>query len=100
MRIPRLPKTMLRGVGRKVMFLLFIAAAVPAMFTAGLAWFEIARGVKHEAVETLRSSSKAYGVELYSRLERATQKIDRLARVSGDIKARGSVSRKRGWISS
>ena len=80
-----LPNSLRRGVGRRVLILLLVAAALPAMVTGTLAWFEATRVVKTEAAAQLRSTAKAYGVELFSRLERQTQKINQLVRISASL---------------
>ena len=75
--------TMKRGVRKRILTLLMVAASVPALFTAGLAFFEFNRTVRADAVDTLQGAAKAYGVEVFARLERAAQVIDVLRNVDG-----------------
>ncbi len=72
----RFLETMQRGVGRRIMILLLLAAAVPALFTASLAFYEFHRGEKADAKESMQGAAKAYGMELYSRLTRHAAAID------------------------
>ena len=62
-------KTMTRGVGRRILGLFLLAAVVPMLFTAGLAFYEFNRGLEQEAAKSLKGSAKEYGVEILTRLE-------------------------------
>ncbi|MGB5411978.1 MAG: EAL domain-containing protein [Woeseiaceae bacterium] len=79
MRVPVLPTTMKHGVGKRILQLILIAATIPALITACLAYYEINRSTKQDAATQLRGSAKAYGVELISRLERASASLEQLA---------------------
>jgi len=79
MRLSVLPATMKHGVGRRVLKLLLIATTIPALVTACLAYYEIGRSTKQDAAEQLRGSAKAYGVELISRLQRASARLEKLS---------------------
>ena len=78
--------TMARGVGRRIFGLFLVAATIPMLFTAGLAWHEFSRGLQQEAERTLKANAKEYGVEILTRMQVAAdkaQEIIRLARRDG-----------------
>ena len=66
-------KTLSRGVGKRVLAYFMIAAIVPMLFTAWLAWHEFDRGLEQEAARGLKNSAKEYGVEILSRLQDASR---------------------------
>ncbi len=74
-------KTMTRGVGRRILGVLMLAAIVPMIFTAGLAYYEFNRGLETEAAKSLKNSAKEYGVEILTRLELATEKSAQVVRI-------------------
>ena len=70
-----------RGVSRRILGLFLIAAILPVIFTAFLAYNEIGRGLEGEVKRNLREQSKAYGVEIMERLGRASDKAATLVNV-------------------
>ena len=74
-------KTMTRGVGRRILGLFLLAAIVPMLFTAGLAFYEFNRGLQQEAAKSLKGSAKEYGVGILTRLELATEKSAQVVRI-------------------
>ena len=70
-----------RGVGRRILGLFFLAALLPVIFTAFLAYYEIGRGLEQEVTRDLREISKAYGVGVLTRLEAATEKAAEVVRI-------------------
>jgi diguanylate cyclase len=79
-------QTLSRGVGKRVLSYFLIAAIVPMLFTAWLAWHEFNRGLEQDTARGLKDSAKAYGVEILSRLQDASTKgreIIRIARRDG-----------------
>jgi diguanylate cyclase (GGDEF)-like protein len=74
-------KTMTRGVGRRILGLFLLAAIAPMLFTSGLAFYEINRGLEQEAAKSLKGSAKEYGVEILTRLELATEKAAQVVRI-------------------
>ena len=74
-------KTMTKGVGRRILGLFMLAAIVPMLFTAGLAFYEFNRNLELEAAKSLKSSAKEYGVEILTRLELATEKSIQVVRI-------------------
>jgi len=67
-------KTLTKGVGRRILAMFMLAAIVPMVFTAGLAFSEFNRGLEAEASKALKSSAKEYGVEILTRLDLAAEK--------------------------
>jgi len=74
-------KTMTRGVGRRILGLFLLAAIVPMLFTAGLAFYEFNRGLEQEAAKSLKGNAKEYGVEILTRLELANEKSAQVVRI-------------------
>jgi diguanylate cyclase (GGDEF)-like protein len=72
-------KTFKRGVGRRIVGLFMLAGVLPVIFTAFLAYTEIGRNLEAEVTDDLRQGSKAFGVEILSRLQRATEKAEVVA---------------------
>lgn len=64
-----LRQTFSRGVGKRIFGFFLLASVVPMLFTAGLAYYEIARNAEKEASRELRNSAKAYGVDILTRLQ-------------------------------
>ncbi len=77
-------KTFTKGVGRRILVLFFVAAIVPMLFTAGLAFYEFSRGLEQHTATTLKDSAKEYGVEILTRLELATEKSAEVVRIVED----------------
>ena len=69
------------GVGRRIVGLFLLAAILPAIFTAFLAYNEIGRGMERDVQRNLREHSKAYGVDIVARLTRASDKAAALVNV-------------------
>jgi hypothetical protein len=63
-----------RGVGRRILGFFLLAALRPVILTAILAYNEIGRGLESDIQQKLREASKACGVEIMSRLNRASDK--------------------------
>ena len=79
-------RTLTRGVGKRVLTYFLIAAVVPMLFTAWLAWHEFNRGLEQETARGLKENAKDYGVEILTRLQNASVKgreIIRIARKDG-----------------
>ncbi len=76
-----LAKLFTRGVGRRILGLFLLAAVLPVIFTAFLAYNEIGRGLEGEVHKNLREHSKAYGVDIVARLTRASDKAAALVKV-------------------
>ena len=79
MRLPSLPATLKRGVGRRILGLFMLAGVLPVVFTAGLAYHEIGRGLELDVGRTLRGHAKDYGLDLMARLQRASAAADEIA---------------------
>jgi diguanylate cyclase (GGDEF)-like protein len=70
-----------RGVGRRILGFFLLAALLPVIFTALLAYNEVGRGLESDVRENLREHSKAYGIEIRSRLSRASDKAESIIRI-------------------
>ncbi len=70
-----------RGVGRRILGLFFLAALLPMIFTAFLAYHEVGRGLEQDVNRELRENSKAYGVGILTRLEDAAEKANEVVRL-------------------
>ena len=70
-----------RGVGRRILGLFFLAALLPVIFTAFLAYHEVGRGLEQDVNRELRENSKAYGVGILTRLEDAAEKANEVVRL-------------------
>jgi diguanylate cyclase (GGDEF)-like protein len=68
------------GVGKRILTLFLVAAIVPMLFTAWLAWHEFDRGLEQETERRLRDGAKQYGIEILTRLELATEKAAQILR--------------------
>ncbi len=76
----RRPKgTGLRSLSNKIVLLLLVAAAVPALFTGGLAFIQFDKNLKRDVTESLRKSASTHGEEVQERLVRARNLIDAVA---------------------
>ncbi len=58
MQLPSLPDSLKHGVGRRILGFFVLAGIMPVVFTAGLAYHEISRGLEQEVGKTLRDSAK------------------------------------------
>jgi diguanylate cyclase (GGDEF)-like protein len=74
-------RSLTRGVGLRIFVSVLIAAIIPVMFTAWLAWFEFNRGLEDKTSRILKDNAKEYGVEILSRLQLASEKADEVARI-------------------
>ncbi len=81
MQLPSLPLSLKRGVGRRILGFFILAGVLPVVFTAGLAYYEIGRGLEQEVSSTLREHAKDYGFVVLSRLQRMSKAADQLASV-------------------
>ena len=77
----RIPRTLKRGVGRKILGIFLLAGILPVAFTASLAYFEVHRGMEEEINRTLRMSAKDYGLDLLGRLKHAAGAADDVERI-------------------
>jgi diguanylate cyclase (GGDEF)-like protein len=77
----KIPTTLKRGVGRKILTLFLLAALLPVAFTAGLAYFEIQQSTGEEISRTLRAKAKDYGLDLLGRLQRTSSAADNIQRM-------------------
>ena len=69
------------GVGRRILGLFFLAALLPVIFTAFLAFHEVGRGLEHDVNRELRELSKAYGISVLTSLETAAEKASEVVRI-------------------
>ncbi len=74
--------TLTRGVGRQIFSFFLLAALVPMIFTAWLAWHEFSRGLEVESSRNLKANAKEYGIEILSRLELASAKAGEIIRIA------------------
>ena len=74
--------TLTRGVGRQIFSFFLLAAIVPMLFTAWLAWHEFNRGLEVETSRNLKANAKEYGIEILSRLELASEKAGEIIRIA------------------
>ena len=81
MNLPSLPITLKRGVGRRILGFFILAGILPVVFTAGLAYYEVGRGLETEVNKTLRQHAKDYGLDVLARLQRTSEAADQLARI-------------------
>lgn len=70
-----------RGVGRRILGLFFLAALLPVIFTAFLAYHEVGRGLEQDVNRELRATSKSYGVDILSRLRLASEIAAEVVRI-------------------
>ncbi len=76
-----LPNSLKRGVGRRILGLFMLAGILPVAFTAGLAYFEVGRGLEQDVGKSLRSSAKDYGIDMLGRLQDASLAAGEIARI-------------------
>ena len=81
MAASRLTTIFTAGVGRRILGLFLLAGILPVIFTAFLAYHEIGRGQEQEVSNSLRESSKSYGVDVLTRLSDAAEKSAALVAV-------------------
>ena len=81
MPLPSIPRTVKRGVGRRIMSYFLLAGLVPLVFTVALAYHEFGRGLKQDVQLELREHAKDYGLELLFRLQQLSAVADELATV-------------------
>ena len=81
MALLKIPTTLKRGVGRKILGLFLLAGILPVAFTATLSYLEVYRGMEHEIGRTLRASAKDYGFDLLGRLRHASGAADDVERI-------------------
>ena len=53
MKLPSLPVSLKRGVGRRIFGFFMLAGILPIVFTAGLAYFEVSRGMEQVVHKSL-----------------------------------------------
>jgi diguanylate cyclase (GGDEF)-like protein len=78
-----------RGVGRRILGLFFLAALLPVIFTAFLAYHEVGRGLEQDVNRELREIAKSYGVSILTRLELASELANEVVRI---IEQRGVIA--------
>jgi diguanylate cyclase (GGDEF)-like protein len=88
MRLPSLPVSLKRGVGRRILGFFLLAGILPVAFTAGLAWFEMGRGLEQDVGKSLRASAKEYGIDMLGRLQQAS---DAAVAISDIVEEGGSL---------
>ena len=81
MNLPSLPMTLKQGVGRRILGFFILAGILPVVFTAGLAYYEVGRGLETEVNRTLRQHAKDYGLDVLARLQRTNESADQLAHI-------------------
>ncbi len=69
------------GVGRRILGLFFLAALLPVIFTAFLAFHEVGRSLEQDLHRDLRELSKAYGISVLTGLEAASEKAAEVVRI-------------------
>jgi diguanylate cyclase (GGDEF)-like protein len=69
------------GVGRRILGLFFVAALLPVIFTAFLAFNEVGRGLEQDLNRELREISKSYGISILTGLEAASEKAAEVIRI-------------------
>lgn len=79
MQLPSLPVTLKRGVGRRILGFFVLAGVLPVLFTAGLAYHEIGRGLEQDVGRNLRAHAKDYGLDLLARLQGTSAVADQIA---------------------
>jgi diguanylate cyclase (GGDEF)-like protein len=80
----KIPTTLMRGVGRKILALFLLAGILPMAITASLAYFEVQRSMEDEVGRTLRANAKDYGFDLFAQLRLAATAADRIAQLLND----------------
>ena len=81
MALLKMPTTLKRGVGRKILSLFLLAGLLPVTFTASLAYLEIERGMYEEVGRTLRANAREYGQDMLGRLQQVSAAADDAARM-------------------
>ncbi len=81
MKKPSIRSAFEKGVGKRIFELFMLAATIPLIFTAGLAFYEFSRGLERESEKTLTNAAKQYGVAVLTRLEAASYKADELLQI-------------------
>lgn len=76
MALLKMPTTLKRGVGRKILSFFLLAALLPLAFTASLAYLELDRGTREDVGRTLRANAKDYGLDLLGRVHRVSAAAD------------------------
>ena len=79
MRLPSMPLTLRRGVGRRILGFFILAGLLPVLFTAGLAYYEMGRGLSQDVGRTLREHAKDYGLGVLTRLQLTHDATEQLA---------------------
>ena len=79
-----IPKTLKRGVGRKILGLFFLAGVIPVILTGALAYYEIDRGTRSDVESELHWDAKSYGVDILVRLETASDKAREVVRIMNE----------------
>ena len=77
-------RSLTKGVGRRILAMFLLAALLPTIFTAVLAFSEFNRGLETEAAKALRHSAKEYGVEILTRLDLAAEKSSEVVALAED----------------
>jgi diguanylate cyclase (GGDEF)-like protein len=72
----KMPTTLKRGVGRKILSLFLLAGLLPVAFTASLAYLEVERGMYEEVGRTLQANARDYGQNLLSRIRLTSTAAD------------------------
>lgn len=72
------------GVSRRILGLFFLAALLPVIFTAFLAFHEVGRSLEQDLHRDLRELSKAYGISVLTGLEAASEKAAEVVRIIED----------------
>jgi len=81
MNLPSLPVSLKRGVGRRILGFFMLAGILPVIFTAGLAYHEISRGMEQDVSKTLRESAKDFGLDVLTRLQQTSEAADQIAKI-------------------
>ena len=81
MALPSLPRTLKRGVGRRILGFFVLAGILPVIFTAGLAYNEMWRGHEQDVKRMLTASAKSYALDVLGRLQISADAAEQMALV-------------------
>ena len=84
MRLPNLPKTLKKGVGRRILGFFLLAGLLPVIFTASLAYNEMWRGLEQDVRRSLTESAKVYALDVMGRLQRTAEAAEQMAVVMAE----------------
>jgi diguanylate cyclase (GGDEF)-like protein len=77
----QISETLKRGVGRRILTMFLVAAILPLIATAALAWYEVHRAQSVEVGRALHSNAKAYGVDIVMHLQDSAAKANEIVKI-------------------